>query len=533
MPSDQLLYYPSRLDGTLQPLPLSVTDDGSEAKALILDVSPGAISDLSSSVSRCGEMARVVAAGGESAVVAKPCGRGPGSVYQGPGEVDFFEAVEFIRRSFRIDPDRISVTGGSMGGAATWYLASHYPDVFAAAAPFCGYCDYRLWVKPGGTIIRTHEWEHHSWQARGAAFRVGNLSRISLWIVHGEWDTPIGGGVSVQHSRNMVRRLGELGIPHRYTEVPECGHGCMTESLQREVLPWLARQRRESCPPSVDLTAHTLRHNRSFYLCLDAFEHYGAAARATAELREDTLMVRWVENVAVLTLGPVPERSPLRVEVEGAAVGEFDLSIPVAFAKSSDGWRPLGQGARAAEEKRHGCSGPVGDIFFEPIRIVQGTQGTQEENFIIEWLAGEWVSQFMKRNGGVHRGIFDGQSHYRMEIVRDTEISEAELESCNLILAGTQRSNAVYERIADRLPISFGERAVRIGEQRFDGKEPGALLLTPSPFNGERYTVIIGGATPRAIAGSSHLNLQLLPDYVVWDGQHVPTWGFFNGTWGL
>ena len=51
--------------------------------------------------------------------------------------------------NFTIDPDRISVTGASMGGAATWYIASHYPDRFAAAARFCGYCDYRLWTMPG------------------------------------------------------------------------------------------------------------------------------------------------------------------------------------------------------------------------------------------------------------------------------------------------------------------------------------------------------------------------------------------------
>ena len=60
---------------------------------------------------------------GETAIVAKPCGRGPGSVYQGPGEVDLFEAIDFICEKFAVDPERISVMGGSMGGAATWYIA--------------------------------------------------------------------------------------------------------------------------------------------------------------------------------------------------------------------------------------------------------------------------------------------------------------------------------------------------------------------------------------------------------------------------
>ena len=37
-----------------------------------------------------------------------------------------------------------------MGGAGTWYLATHHPDRFAAMAPFAGYNDYRLWGRPGG-----------------------------------------------------------------------------------------------------------------------------------------------------------------------------------------------------------------------------------------------------------------------------------------------------------------------------------------------------------------------------------------------
>ena len=131
MISKQLLYYGSKLDNVLQPLPLSITDNKTEKLALVLDVSPGAINDLERSLNNSAEYAGYILEAGESAIVAKPCGRGPGSVYQGPGEVDLFEAVAFIQGNFPVDPDRISLIGGSMGGAAVWYLASHYPDFFA------------------------------------------------------------------------------------------------------------------------------------------------------------------------------------------------------------------------------------------------------------------------------------------------------------------------------------------------------------------------------------------------------------------
>jgi len=532
MISKQLLYYRSKLDDVLQPLPVGVTDDGTDLKPLILDVSPGAIRNLGGCLDACSKFAQILIDAGESAIIARPCGRGPGSVYQGPAEVDLFEAVEFTCQNFPVDRGRICVMGGSMGGAATWYLASHYPDFFAAAAPFCGYCDYRLWVKPGDTVLRTQEWEHPSWQARGAAYRVGNLSNTALWIVHGEWDTSIGGGVPVQHSRNMSQFLTQLGIAHTYTEVPECGHGCMKDDILAEVLPWLCRQQRDPCPKSVDLTVHTLRHSRSHWLRVDALAQYGGPGRVRAALRERAVDLTDIENVSELTVGPVPDGGKRAVRIGGTEAGEFDLSVANSFRKDEGQWRTGSDVPTGGAAKRHGCSGPIGDLFFEPIRIVLGTQGNAEENFILQWLTGQWVNQFKQRNGGVHRGVFDGESDYEMKVVEDTAISEKELGTCNLILAGTQQSNAVARRASDALPVTFGNGTLSVRGREYAGEEAGACVLAPSPFNPDRYLVVIGGVTPTSAAGSSHFGFQLLPDYLVWDREKVLSWGFFDGAWG-
>jgi pimeloyl-ACP methyl ester carboxylesterase len=531
MPASQLFYYSSKLDTTLQPLPTAWTDDGTGPKSLILDVSPGAISNLEGSKNSCLRHAEVLAETGESTVVAKPCGRGPGSVYQGPAEVDFFEAVNFLRRQFSIDEDRISVMGGSMGGAATWYLASHYPDFFAAAAPFCGYCDYRHWPKPGGTVMRTQEWEHASWQSRSAVFRAGNLSNTSLWIVHGEWDDSIGGGVPVQHSRNMSRLLTNLGIEHRYTEVPECGHGCMRPEILEEVLPWLSQQERAR-PTAVDLTAHTLRHNRSHFVQIDAFAIYGQPACLRAALDENALRVSAVENVRQFSLGPLDVQN-VGISIAGADLGEFDLSTPKSFELKEGGWM---RGTNAEDEDRsphkwHGCSGPIGDIFFKPVLVVQGTQGSAHENFVLDWLCPFWVSSFKQHNGGVHRGVFPGESHYEIRVVKDTEVTDEELERHNLILAGSANSNSVVERIRNELPLSVGQETLNLCDQEIAG-DIGAVAVSPSPFNKGRVVVNVAGTSPEALTGSSHLNFQLLPDYLVWEKEQVQH-GFFDENWQL
>jgi dipeptidyl aminopeptidase/acylaminoacyl peptidase len=239
----QLLEFISPVDGLLHPFAVCPTDDDPEPKPLVLEVSPGALNDLPGAVALCEEIAGIARAAGRSCIVLRPTGRGPGSVYQNYGEVDVLEAIEAVAKRYPIDRDRISITGASMGGAATWYLASHYPDLFAAAAPFCGYCDYRLWEKPGGLTFQMREWEEPSWQSRSAAFLAENLARTPVWIIHGEWDRAVGGGVSVEHSRQMDRLLAGLGSPHTYTELPGVGHDARVPEVWHRVFPWLLDQR--------------------------------------------------------------------------------------------------------------------------------------------------------------------------------------------------------------------------------------------------------------------------------------------------
>jgi predicted peptidase len=76
------------------------------------------------------------------------------------------EAMDAFIETHPIDPDRIYVTGQSMGGAGT-YNAMHYrPDVFAAAIPVCGLSN------PGdkNILMKRAIWMHKSkvaWRTQG------------------------------------------------------------------------------------------------------------------------------------------------------------------------------------------------------------------------------------------------------------------------------------------------------------------------------------------------------------------------------
>ena len=46
--------------------------------------------------------------------------------------------IEAAKRSGKVDPNRIYITGHSMGGYGSWTLGAHHADVFAGAAPYAG-----------------------------------------------------------------------------------------------------------------------------------------------------------------------------------------------------------------------------------------------------------------------------------------------------------------------------------------------------------------------------------------------------------
>ena len=65
-------------------------------------------------------------------------------------ETDELSALlDEIVEKYKVDKDRIYVTGLSMGGFGTWALAASSPDRFAALVPICGGGDPN--ARPGRT----------------------------------------------------------------------------------------------------------------------------------------------------------------------------------------------------------------------------------------------------------------------------------------------------------------------------------------------------------------------------------------------
>lgn len=71
----------------------------------------------------------------QSAILIAPQGLKADNWWRGAKLIGTFD---YVLANYPVDPERIYVTGLSMGGGGTWMLATARPELIAAAAPVCG-----------------------------------------------------------------------------------------------------------------------------------------------------------------------------------------------------------------------------------------------------------------------------------------------------------------------------------------------------------------------------------------------------------
>jgi hypothetical protein len=138
---------------------------------------------------------------------------------------------------------------------------------------------------------------------------------------------------------------------------------------------------------------------------------------------------------------------------------------------------------------------------------------------------------FRRRNGGVHRGGIPGDNEVDLRVCDDVDLAEDERRRHNLFLYGTHASNSVLQRYGKAIPIVFEEDCINICGKEFRGDSLGAIAIFPHPEHDQRYVAVHGGTTEDAICWGSHLDMALLPDYLVYTKSEVIEWGFWNSEW--
>lgn len=128
--------------------------------------------------------------------------------------------VDDIVATYRVDPNRVYLTGLSMGGYGTWALAAAHPEKFAAIAPICG---------------------------GGDPSKAAVLKNLPIWVFHGAKDT----AVPLARSEEMINALKAAGASPKFTVYPQAGHDSWTETYANpEFYDWLLQQSRDKKAPN-------------------------------------------------------------------------------------------------------------------------------------------------------------------------------------------------------------------------------------------------------------------------------------------
>ncbi|MDX1966701.1 MAG: alpha/beta hydrolase-fold protein [Planctomycetaceae bacterium] len=411
------------------------------------------------------------------------------NAYRWAGEVDVFEALGATRRLFPVDEQRVTLWGFSMGGAGAWHLGLHYPDKWSSVGAGAGFSDTVKYLNLKEPLSPLH---HRLVRIYDGVEYTLNAANIPIIGYGGELDKQL------LAAQTMHDRAAELGVSIPVLVGPQTEHKFHPDSLKefmafhatatekgRPAFPGLKKIRFTTCTPKYNTCEWVTVEEQ-----LTPYEH----SDVDAEIADTESLVRvTTKNVGVLSLSRdvadfVSIDGGERLPLLSAAGG---LLPNVYFERTSEGWK--GFDYRASHEyltkpgtsKRRHLQGPIDDAFTRSFVCVRGT-GTP-------WSAdhADWANWTLDRFGREYDKYLRG----KLPIVNDTQLSDEQLETHNLILFGDPGSNAVLARVVDRLPIQWTKEALEVRGKTYPTAEHGVPLIFPNPLNPHRYVVINSGHT--------------------------------------
>ena len=496
-------------------------------------------------------------------IVLHPYGRFC-NAFKFAGEVDVLEALDAAKAQYKVDEDRISVRGFSMGGAAAWQFGTHYSDRWFACNPGAGFAESARFLNLSADALAKMPWyEKALFHLYDSTDYAANLLQCPTVAYSGELD----GQKQAADVMEEALRAEEVRLVHVIG--PATKHQYHPEA-RREVdrrLDSIAAAGRKRIFHSVDFVTYTLKYNRMSWVTIGAMGEHWARASVRARLVGDSNVEVVTRNVTELTLDMPPGWCPLD-PAQTPLLSIDSVEIPVPRPRSDRSWhvevvknggiwerRPgVGGGGGGGGgllappppsptapppapepglRKKHDLQGPIDDAFMDSFVFVKPT-GKAKSSPVAAWVEAEG-----------HRAVGRWRTQFRGDarLKDDKDVTDGDIASANLVLWGDPESNAVLKRIADKLPIRWEGDRIVAGKQSFPSETHVPVLIYPNPLNPSRYVVLNSGFTYREFDdGNNARQVPKLPDWAILDvttppdahqAGRVVAADFFDEAWEL
>lgn len=220
-----------------------------------------------------------------------------GTWWTRPAEELVLATLREVQARYRIDPDRIFLTGMSNGGIGAYLIGMHHAPLFAGLAPMASGLD--------GVLMPF----------------LANLQNTPVYLIHGKQDEVM----PVELSRTIAQELTRLGYAFHYQEHDRVHPMAGGHFFPREELPalvaWLDAQRRNPAPRRLTVlrdASHLLPFD---WVRIDATDHIAAFSDLLTDSKDEALIARRYARLSAQIAGPN------RIEVQSDKVRRYSLFL--------------------------------------------------------------------------------------------------------------------------------------------------------------------------------------------------------------
>ncbi|MGL4421812.1 MAG: prolyl oligopeptidase family serine peptidase, partial [Gemmataceae bacterium] len=413
----------------------------------------------------------------ENTIVLHPYGRYC-NANKFAGEIDTLECLEDVQKHYKIDTNRIVARGFSMGGAACWQFATHYPRLWCAAAPGAGFSETPEFLNVFQNEKVEPTWyEQRLWHLYNATDYTLNLSHLPTVAYSGEIDK------QKQAADAMAKAMKPLGLELTHLIGPKTGHSYekTTKAEINKRIDAFAAIGRDPAPAKTRFITYTLRYNASApFELLGLGRHWQQATLdSDFDLTTDTFNIR-TKNITAFRLTTEKSREKGTDTIHAIIDGQNRISWksdvrPMNFQLRNDRWEAVAE-EPSGLRKRPGLQGPIDDAFMDRFIMVRPTGAAKNADLQ------KWTEREMQHAITHWRKQFRGDC-----IVKDdTAITAGDIASANLVVWGDPSSNSVLKSIAEKLVLPWPAEP-----------NQALILIQPNPLNPKKYLVLNSGFTFR------------------------------------
>lgn len=458
----------------------------------------------------------------EGTLVAPTNRRPRGFNWEDWGRLDALEVLDIAKAQYKPDPQKIYLTGHSMGGHGTWFLGATYAGSWAGIAPCAGYPVLQSYGSADGLIPTSA-----ATPLQAMLLRASNPSNVlelahnykaaGVYVHHGDDDRV----VSVNYARQMRKVLADFHPNFAYYEYPGGSHWFGDISVDWP--PLFDYFKHNATPAAPDViaidfsTANPAISGKHHWLHIQQQLKSFAYSRvqAQADTAKNELHIT-TENVGAFAVNfaPFAEGTRLRIHVDKGAPFELTISRTLHqqhFVQNNGKWQLANAGPSLAQKGLQRGAG-LKEAFNHRMIFIYGTQGTPQEN--------AWALQ---------KARYDAESWYyrgngAVDVIPDTEYTEALGRSGRgIILYGNATTNSAYAPLLAGCPVQLSRGKALVGSKEYTGDAVGAYFVWPNAANTQTAVAVIGGTglpgMRAADANQYFAGGSGFPDFMLFDAQ--------------